>query len=110
MSDEEIAAAEDAGYFEAAARYVPNLLEVFRQLREYDGPTADDPAVFGSISIPVLVLHGARTKPFWIRGARHVSEHVADARIQEIPGAGHLAPLTHPEVIADDLLEFFSLT
>jgi hypothetical protein len=28
FNDEEIAMAEDAGYFEAAARYVPNLLNL----------------------------------------------------------------------------------
>jgi pimeloyl-ACP methyl ester carboxylesterase len=108
MNEDEIAKAEDAGYFEAAARYVPNLLEVFRQLREHDGPTADDPAVLGSISVPVLVLHGADTKPFWVRGAQHVTDHVRDARVRAIPGAGHAAPLTHPAALAQALSESFS--
>ena len=108
FNDEEIAVAEDAGYFEAAGRYVPNLLKVFQQLMEYEGATADDPAVLGAISIPVLALHGADTKPFWIRSARHVADHVSNARIQEIPAAGHAAPLTHPEVLAEALTEFLS--
>jgi pimeloyl-ACP methyl ester carboxylesterase len=110
FNDEGIARADDVGYFEAAGRYVPNLLDAFRQLREHEGPTADDPAVLGAISIPVLVVHGAGTKPFWVRSARHVAEHVGDARIQAIPGAGHAAPLTHPAALADALAEFFSLT
>ena len=32
FNDQEIAAADSAGYFEAAGRYVPNLLTVFKQL------------------------------------------------------------------------------
>ncbi|HVR76929.1 MAG TPA: alpha/beta hydrolase, partial [Acidimicrobiia bacterium] len=108
FSDEEIAVAEDAGYFEAAGRYVPNLLNVFQHLRAYEGFTADDPDVLGAVSAPVLVVHGADTKPFWIRSARHVADHVPNARIQEIPAAGHAAPLTHPKSLAEALTEFFS--
>ncbi len=108
FTDEDIAVAEDAGYFEAAGRYVPNLLNAFQQSMEYQGPTADDPAVLGAISVPVLVLRGSHTKPYAIRSARHVADHVPNARIQEIPGAGHAAPLTHPEALAEALTEFFS--
>ena len=108
FSDEEIAAAEDAGYFEAAGRYAPNLLSFFQQQQRYEGPTADDPAVLGAISAPVLVLHGSDAKPLMTRSARHVADHVPNARIREIPGAGHAAPLTHPEALAEALVGFFS--
>ncbi|MDP8970753.1 MAG: alpha/beta hydrolase [Actinomycetota bacterium] len=108
FNDEDIAAAEDAGYFQAAGRYVPNLLNVFQQLMEYEGPLPDDPSVLGAISAPVLVLHGSATKPFLATSARHVADHVPNARLQEIPGAGHAAPLTHPEALAEALTEFFT--
>ncbi|HSK53798.1 MAG TPA: alpha/beta fold hydrolase [Jiangellales bacterium] len=108
LIDVDIAVAEDAGYFEAAGRYVPNLLNVFQQMMEYKGPMPDDPAVLGAISAPVLVLHGSATKPFLIASARHVADHVPNARIRVIPGAGHAAPLTHPHALAEALAEFFS--
>lgn len=108
FSEEEIAVAEDAGYFEAAGRYVPNLLNAFQQMMEHQGPTADDPDVLGAISAPVLVVHGAVTKPFWLRGARYVADHVLNARVRAIPGAGHAAPLTLPDSLAGALAEFFS--
>ena len=108
LQDEDIAAAEGAGYFAAAGRYVPNVLDFFRQQMEYEGPTDDDPAVLGAISVPVLVLRGSHTKPYAIRSARHVAAHVPDARIQEIPGAGHAALLTHPEALATALTESFA--
>ncbi|WP_165977386.1 alpha/beta fold hydrolase [Nonomuraea diastatica] len=107
FNDEEIAAAEDAGYFEATGRYVPHLLNLLRQVMAYEGPTAEDPAVLSTISAPVLVLHGSDTRPFYPAGARHVAGHIPHARVGEIPGAGHAAPLTHPEALATTLAEFF---
>ena len=38
FNDEEIAVAEDAGYFEAAGRYVPNLLNLLQQAMESRRP------------------------------------------------------------------------
>ena len=108
FNDEEIAMAEDAGYFEAAGRYVPNLLSLLQQWGEYEGPTPDDPAVLGAISAPVLVLHGADTTPFLTASARYVADRVPNARVHEILGAGHAAPLTHPEAVAEALTDFFA--
>jgi pimeloyl-ACP methyl ester carboxylesterase len=108
FNDEEIAMAEDAGYFEAAGRYVPNLLNLLQQWGEYEGPTPDDPAVLDAISAPMLVLHGADTTPFLTASARYVADRVPNARVHEIPGAGHAAPLTHPEALAETLTEFFA--
>ena len=75
---------------------------------EYEGPPPEDPAVLGGISAPVLVLLGTDTKPLAATSARHVADHVPNARLREIPGAGHAAPLTHPEALAEALTEFFS--
>jgi pimeloyl-ACP methyl ester carboxylesterase len=75
---------------------------------EYEGPTPEDPALLGAISAPVLLLLGSDTKPFFITSARYVVDHVPNARIREIPGAGHAAPLTDPEALAEALTEFFS--
>jgi pimeloyl-ACP methyl ester carboxylesterase len=108
FNDDEFAVAENAGYLEAAGRYVPNLLSTIQQQPEYRGPTPDDPAVLGAISTPVLVLQGSASKPFLARSARHVVDHVPHARTQQIPGAGHAANLTHPEALAEALAEFFA--
>jgi pimeloyl-ACP methyl ester carboxylesterase len=108
FNDEETAVADEAGYFEATGRYVPTLLDQLPQTMESEGPDPDDPVVLGAISAPVLVLYGSDTKPFLAAGARHVAEHVPNATLREIPGAGHAAPLTHPEALAEALIEFFS--
>ena len=109
FNDQEIAVAADAGYIEAAARYVPNLLNLLQQgMEDGDAAAVEDPAVLGTISAPVMVLLGSDTKPFFIASARYVAEHVPNARVHEIPGAGHAAPLTHPEALAQALIEFFT--
>lgn len=106
--DEEIAVAEAVGYFEAAGRYVPNLLNVLQQAMTHERPVTDDPAVLGAIKAPVAVLLGSDTKPFFTISARYVVDHVANARVHEIPGVGHAAPVTHPEAVAKALTEFFA--
>ena len=56
----------------------------------------------------MAVLLGSRTKPFFTLSARHVIDHVPNARVHEIRGAAHAAPLTKPEALAKGLGEFFS--
>lgn len=110
----ELAMLDDAGYLEASEHYAPNLLRTFQQPPRDDGasapvpPSAADPVVLGAISAPLLVLHGTDTKSFWIRFAQHVATHVPNARVGQVPGAGHAAPLTHPEVLAGALGDFFT--
>ena len=106
--DEEIAVADEAGYFEAAGRYVPSLLNLLHQAMTQQGPLPDDPAVLRAIKAPVAVLLTSGTKPFFTVSARHVVDHVANARVHDIPGAAHAAPVTHPEALAKALSEFFA--
>ena len=111
FTDAEVSVAEDAGYLEAAGRYVPHLLNLFQQMfAENEPPVIDDPEALGTISAPVLVLTGSDTKPFFTTSAQHVVEHTPNARTKEIPGVGHAAPLTHPKALADALAEFFLRT
>jgi pimeloyl-ACP methyl ester carboxylesterase len=106
--DEETAALESAGYFEDAALYVPVLLNDMQQAVQFGGPDPADPEILARIAAPLLVLHGPATRPFFTAAARHVANHVPDAHIQEISGAGHAAPLTYPEAVAEALTTFFS--
>jgi pimeloyl-ACP methyl ester carboxylesterase len=108
LTDADIVVAENAGYFEAAGRYVPNVVNVQQQAMGYRGLTPADPAVLGAISAPVLVLRGSDSKPYDLAAARHVVGHVRNARVQEISGAGHAIPLTHPKALAEALTEFFA--
>ena len=108
FNDRDVAVAKEAGYFEASGRYAQTMVNFFQQQRGYKGPMPDDPAVLSAIAAPMLVLHGSDTTPFGTFSARYVGEHVPNARVHKIPGAGHAASLTHPEALADALTEFFT--
>jgi pimeloyl-ACP methyl ester carboxylesterase len=105
-NDDEIVAVDRAGLFEAAGRYVPNLLNLLDQAMEGDGPKVDDAAMLGTISAPVLVVRGSDTRPFFADSARFVVDHTPKANLYEIRGAGHVAALTHPEALAEAITEF----
>ncbi len=106
FTDGDLAVAEDVGYLDAVGRYVPHLLNVQQQAMAYDGPTPEEPAVLGAISAPVLVLYGSDAKPHDLAAAQHVADHVPDAHTRALPGAGHAAPLTQPEALAEALAGF----
>lgn len=108
FSDEDVVRAEGLGYFEATARYAGHMVAFFQRFAAHEGPTPDDPDVLRAIRVPVLVLHGTDTGPFLKESVRHVVEHVQGARTRGIPGAGHAAPLTHPEAAGAALVEFFA--
>jgi len=108
FNEEELDLADSAGYFGSAGRYAPTMLNFFQQAAESEPPPGDPAAPLGAISAPVLVLLGSVTKPFFVISAQHVVDHAPNARIQEIPGAAHAAPLTHPEALAEALTEFFA--
>ena len=107
FNDQEIAVAADAGYFEAAGRYVPNLLNLLQQAMGSEDPFAD-PAVLGAIQTRVVVLLASDTKRFFTASARYVADYVPNARVHDVPGVGHAAPLTHPEALAEALTEIFA--
>jgi pimeloyl-ACP methyl ester carboxylesterase len=110
FTEAEIAMADRAGYTDAAGRYAPSLLEFFRQATESDSPEVDEAAVLAAISVPVLALKGSDTRPFFADSVRYVGDHAPDARVHDIPGAAHAAPMTHPDALAEALTEFFAST
>ena len=107
FNDEEIDIAADAGYFEAAGRYVPNLLNLLQQAMGSEDPFPSA-AILSAIQAPVVVLLGSDSKPFFAASARYVTDHIPNARVHEVPGVGHAAPLTHPEALAEALTEIFA--
>jgi pimeloyl-ACP methyl ester carboxylesterase len=108
FTDDEIDVADRAGYTEAAARYAPSLLGFLQQATASDSPEMDEAAVLRAISVPVLALKGSDTRPFFADSVQYVADHAPDARVREIPGAAHAAPMTHPATFAETLTGFLS--
>jgi pimeloyl-ACP methyl ester carboxylesterase len=56
-----------------------------------------------SVTVPAVVVVGARDHVTGARTARALAELVPGARLTVVPGAGHFLPLTHPEAVAGAL-------
>jgi pimeloyl-ACP methyl ester carboxylesterase len=109
-TDAEIAALEETDFYERWADCVPTMLRFVQEDASYDGARSTDPEVLGTITAPVLVLHGQQTAlgTFISEAARHVAQHVPDPHARELAGVGHFAPLLAPERIARELISFFA--
>ena len=110
MTDDEIAALEKMDFFERWAGGIPAMLRAAQEHMSYEGPWPTDPEVLGKITAPVLLLLGEQTLLATAFGdsAQHIDQHVTDARVRELPGLGHFAPVLAPETLAEELISFFA--
>jgi pimeloyl-ACP methyl ester carboxylesterase len=58
-------------------------------------------AAFGALTMPVLVMTGARSTAAAHGVARRLVPALPNARSIELQGLGHMGPITHPEVVND---------
>jgi pimeloyl-ACP methyl ester carboxylesterase len=61
---------------------------------------------FAEINVPTLLLTGTRSKASALAVARLLARVLPQVRVQEIEGAGHMAPVTHPALV-NPLIERF---
>lgn len=110
-NEEEMAVLEESGWLKACAEYVPVLLRLLEAGDEGDDYSPTDASVLGQIKAPVLVLLGSDAGALWAwfaESARYVTEHVPNASVREIPGAGHCGAWVKPERYAEEMLRFFT--
>ncbi|MFP5416029.1 MAG: alpha/beta fold hydrolase [Actinomycetes bacterium] len=101
-NDEELAIVKAAPTW---ASRVASAHTVPREIRAF-GEQALDPEQAARIGVPVLLLVGAES-PEVIQGKpARVAAALPDARIVELPGQGHMANLTAPDLLAAVLWEF----
>lgn len=58
------------------------------------------------IRCPVLALLGEHARPHHRRGMHHLAQLVPGGRVEEVPGAGHAGPHTHPDAVAEAVIRF----
>jgi len=68
----------------------------------------DRTGVLSSISVPVLVVVGEHDAIVPVEVAEGVAKAIPGARLEVVPGAGHVANLENPEVFNRALAEFLS--
>jgi pimeloyl-ACP methyl ester carboxylesterase len=57
------------------------------------------------ISAPVLLVSGSHTRPWFPDNIAALAAMLPTARIVTVPGTDHLAPLTHPDALAEVIAE-----
>jgi pimeloyl-ACP methyl ester carboxylesterase len=69
---------------------------------------ATDAESLKQLTMPVLLLEGARSGDHFRDAVRGLSEVLSQVRVVEITGAGHMGPVTHPQEVAQELVSFFT--
>ena len=80
---------------------------VTRELRAEEAYSVD-PQRFRALAAPTLLLLGEES-PDWAReGTERIRAILPDARVAILPGEGHVAIMTAPELVADEVARFLS--
>jgi pimeloyl-ACP methyl ester carboxylesterase len=58
------------------------------------------------INVPVLAICGDHGKPHHQRAVAVLTEELSNCRSGTIPEAGHFGPYSHPDLVAEELLDF----
>jgi pimeloyl-ACP methyl ester carboxylesterase len=61
-----------------------------------------DPA---SLALPVLVVHGDDDRLVPVEVGRELARRAPHARLVLVPGGSHMLPITHPDLLADEIAE-----
>jgi pimeloyl-ACP methyl ester carboxylesterase len=64
------------------------------------------PQAFAELGMPVLYMLGAASPESGRAVARVLVPVLPRVRVVEFPGLGHMAPITHPEVINAEIAQF----
>ncbi len=67
-------------------------------------------AVLSAIRVPTLVLRRRGDRLVNIRSGRYLADHIAVARLVEVPGIDHVPWFEHPELFLDEVEEFLTGT
>jgi class 3 adenylate cyclase len=64
--------------------------------------------VLSSIRVPTLVIHVSDDRFVLAENGRYLAEHIPGAKYVEIPSSDHMLWFTEPDVLADEVQEFFT--
>lgn len=83
----------------AAAHTIPREVRAEEDYRP-------DRAAFAAVSAPVLYLLGSDSPEWARRGADHIASLIPASRTVVLEGQGHMATVTAPELLADEITRF----
>jgi pimeloyl-ACP methyl ester carboxylesterase len=74
-----------------------------RELRAYDEYDYGD---LSRYTVPTLLMVGEESPASELAHARHLASELPSARISVLPGEGHVAPVTAPQLLAREISQF----
>ena len=83
----------------AAAHTIPRELRAEESYRP-------DPDAFASLAVPALLLLGTESPQWAKKGTEVVQAVLPDSRVAALEGQGHLALMTAPELVTDEITGF----
>jgi pimeloyl-ACP methyl ester carboxylesterase len=93
------------GAFDLLAPLMPVLIQ---DIAQFGLPRPSHTLPLEQISVPVLILQGARTHHFYRDVARQVAGRLVDPHVHEIPDVGHFGPMFAPEAVFPEVAKFLS--
>ncbi|MGA3183474.1 MAG: alpha/beta hydrolase [Candidatus Dormibacteria bacterium] len=66
------------------------------------------PGRLGAISVPTLIIAGTASMPWMLPGTRAAAAAIPGGRHLELAGADHGTPQSHPDVLLQPLLDFYT--
>lgn len=85
------------------------IADAIVNVRRWAHALTSDPTpitAFASLTMPVLTLTGARSPESSRAVARLLIGALPDVRAVELPDLGHMAPVTHPEIVNTEIARF----
>jgi pimeloyl-ACP methyl ester carboxylesterase len=103
MSEQEVAA------LKADASWQGRLAAAHTAIRELaDGEYVFEPTRFASMDVPTLLLVGGNSPAFLRRPSEVVNHALPNSRIVDLPGQGHAAMNTAPEMFLREVIGFLT--
>jgi pimeloyl-ACP methyl ester carboxylesterase len=99
--DAELQLCDELGAAEGMAPLMPVVLE---EVRRSGLPQLTSLSLLDHVEVPVHLLHGTTSHPFYREVVRGLVERLADTHVHELPGLGHLGPEVAPAHVAEALV------
>jgi pimeloyl-ACP methyl ester carboxylesterase len=106
LGDDRHAGKLEAGAARSAARRAGNA-EPRQRSAAFIAAYQDRLSTLAAVTVPCLVMGFADDADTFATRAREVAHAIPASEYIELPGTGHLTPVTDPEVVIGPVLEFF---
>lgn len=101
VNDEELALAAQADVGDEMGWLIRVVL---REVESSGLPQLSELGLLERITVPVRLLYGARTHPFYVTVVRRLADRSTACSVHELAGLGHLGPEVDGALVAEQLL------